>query len=153
MLLYAQDRLLVGWVERVAICPGNMVLHAKLDTGARHSSLNARNMELFKRQGVSWVRFDVIDKSGRRETFEKPVVRTAKIKDHVRPADRRPVIRMGICLGNFYQETEVNLTDRSDFNYQLLIGRSFMLRHFMVDPSAKYTRQPLCNVDCERQTF
>ncbi len=151
--LSAQDRMVVGWVEKVMICPGNLVLHAKLDTGARHSSLNAQNMKLFKRQGKAWVRFDVVNRSGQRETFEKPVVRTAKIKDHIRPADRRPVIQLGICLGDYYKEIEVNLTDRSEFKYQLLIGRSFMAEHFWVDPSTKYMRQLPSAIGCENQSF
>ena len=153
MLLSAQDRTVVGWVEEIVICPGHMVLHAKLDTGARCSSLNAQNMTLFKRQGVSWVRFEVVDRSGRTETFEKPVIRTVRIKDHIRPADRRPVIRLGICLGNYYKEAEVNLTDRSEFKYQILVGRSFMAGHFSVDPSIKYSRPPSCAGTCEKPSY
>lgn len=153
IVLSAQDRTVLGWVEEVVICPGNMVLHAKLDTGARCSSLNAQNMTLFKRQGVSWVRFEVVDRSGRKETFEKPVIRTARIKDHRRPADRRPVIRLGICMGNYFKEADVNLSDRSEFKYQILIGRSFIAGHFSVDPSIKYTQRPSCAGDCEKLSY
>ena len=46
-----------GWIENVSIFPGNFKIKAKLDTGARNSSLNARNMEEFYRDGDKWVRF------------------------------------------------------------------------------------------------
>jgi hypothetical protein len=47
-------------------------------------------------------------------------------------------------LGDFYREAEVNLVDRSGFNYQMLIGRSFLAGNLIVDPSIKYTTKPIC---------
>jgi hypothetical protein len=61
----------------------------------------------------------------------------------------RPVIRLGICLGNVYKEVEVNLQDRSKFNYQMLIGRSYLKNSFLVDASATFTVETNCqgNID------
>ena len=52
--------------------------------------------------------------------------------------------RMGICIGNYYSEAEVNLVDRSRFKYPLLIGRSFMGDRLLIDPSAQFTLEPGC---------
>ena len=133
-----------GWVERVSIHPGNLKIKAKLDTGARHSSLNAAHIDAFERGGEKWVRFDVINWKNRIERIEAKVIRTAKIKQHGRESAKRPVIQMGICLGTVYKEVEVNLQNRSNFNYQLLIGRSFLKNAFLVDVSATFTREPNC---------
>ena len=46
-----QDRPVVGWVERVRIYPGAILLPAKLDTGADHCSLNALNLSQISRGG------------------------------------------------------------------------------------------------------
>ena len=54
---------------------------------------------------------------------------------------------LGICLGNVYKEVEVNLEDRSKFNYQLLIGRSYLKNSFLVDASATFTLKPNCQVN------
>jgi hypothetical protein len=73
----------------------------------------------------------------------------ATIKQHGAESATRPVIRLGICLGNVYKEVEVNLQDRSKFNYQLLIGRSYLKNSFLVDASATFTIKTQCqkNID------
>jgi hypothetical protein len=134
----------VGWLEKVRIYPENLIIHAKLDTGARNSSLNAPHVHLFKRQGESWVRFDVTDRLGKTATLQRKVRRITKIKQHDRPSDLRPVVRLSICLGDTFKVVEVNLRDRSDFNYQMLIGRSFLKEDFVVDASVKFTKRPKC---------
>ena len=40
-----EDKLIVGWVEKVRLFPGNVVVHAKVDTGADNSSLNVPKMK------------------------------------------------------------------------------------------------------------
>jgi hypothetical protein len=134
----------VGWVENVSIFPGNFKIKAKLDTGARHSSLNAADIHEFDRGGEKWVRFSLKNWKGRTENFEAKVLRMATIKQHDKQSVMRPVIRLGICLGSVYKEVEVNLEDRRKFNYQMLIGRSFLKKSFLVDASVTFTLQPSC---------
>ena len=55
----AREKQIVGWIEEARVYPGGLLIHAKLDTGARHSSLNVRSVTDFKRNGKKWVRFDV----------------------------------------------------------------------------------------------
>jgi hypothetical protein len=138
------DKYVVGWIEYVTLFPKNMKIKAKLDTGARHSSLNAVNSAEFKRGEDTFVRFEVTNWKGRTETIEAQVIRTAKIKQHDSKPERRSVIRIGICLGQLYREVEVNLVNRSNFNYQLLIGRSFLKGKFVVDPSKTFTIKTDC---------
>ncbi len=139
-----KDKQLVGWVEYVTILPENLKIKAKLDTGARNSSLNAVNIVEIKRGGDTFVRFDLINWKGRTETIEAKVIRITKIKKHNSEPDRRPVIQINICLGKFYKEVEVNLVNRSNFNYQMLIGRSFLKGEFAVDPSKTFTIKTDC---------
>ena len=61
MLAFAEEKHIAGWIERVSIYPGNIKIKAKLDTGAKISSLNAKNLEQFKRNGDTWVRFEVLN--------------------------------------------------------------------------------------------
>lgn len=138
------DRLVVGVIERVIVFPGNLPLHAKVDTGARTSSLNAQNIITFRRAGARFVRFSVTNREGRRVEFERRVVRRVRIKEIGRPSLRRPVIRLGLCLGDVYRLTDVTLADRSNFNYQILVGRRFMSQRIIVDPSREYTTEPSC---------
>lgn len=133
-----------GWVERIKLYPGKLDLRAKLDTGAKTSSLNATQIHEFERQGHKWVRFDVVNNRGKKITLEKPVHRVVRIKRHTTKPQMRPVIRIDICLGSVYKEAEVNLVNRSNFNYQMLIGRNFLKDAFIVDPAVTFITKPGC---------
>jgi hypothetical protein len=140
----AHGKQVVGWVEKVRIYPGNIIIRAKLDTGARNSSLHASHITEFTRNGEEWVRFEVTGRNGKAVPVESKVHRVAKIKRQDAKPERRLAIVVGICLGDFYKEVEVNLVDRSDFIYQMLIGRSFMRGNLIVEPSVTYTTNPIC---------
>jgi hypothetical protein len=140
----AGEKIIMGWIEKVRIYPGNFVVHAKLDSGAEYSSLDAANLTEFDRNGQHWVRFDLTERDGQKITLERPLLRWAPIQRHNQEPQRRPVITLGLCLGNIYKETEVNLIDRKNYQYRMLIGRKFMEGAVIIDPSAKYTVEPEC---------
>jgi hypothetical protein len=139
-----KEKQVVGWVEVVTLLPENLQVKAKLDTGARNSSLNATNIVEFKRQGETFVRFELTNWKGRVETKEAQVIRVAKIKQHNSEPEQRPVVRIGLCLGNISKQVEVNLVNRSNFNYPMLIGRSFLKGDFVIDPARTYTVPANC---------
>ncbi|MCK8515462.1 RimK/LysX family protein [Methylonatrum kenyense] len=137
---------ILGWIETVQLQAGGFAVDAKLDTGADNSSLNAPEVEEFEKDGDTWVRFTVGNGEDEEATFEKPLHRTARIRS-ASGTSERPVVKMEICLGNTVREVEVNLADRSGLSYQMLIGRSFMKDHILVDSGSKYTAEPNCGDD------
>ena len=142
----AEQRPVFGWVEKVLVTPGDLPIHAKLDTGADFSSLSAENVEEFDKDGVPWVRFSIKNRYGKKTKFEKEIKRMAVIKRHNGKNQRRAVIRLGICLGHSYMEEDVNIVDRSRFEYQMLIGRSYLAGLATIDPAVTYTTEPNCIV-------
>lgn len=138
------DKVTIGWLEKVNITPTGMGLVAKIDTGAKTSSIRAEILELKQKEGKPWVRFKLTDKKGESHTLELPVERTARIKKHGGGLFERPVVKLGICLGKVYKEAEVNLASRMSFNYTILLGRTFLEDQFVVDVSRKFTRKPRC---------
>lgn len=137
---------IVGYAETARLYPGDFALRAKIDTGATTSSLNARDIVGFAREGRQWVRFHVTNEENRTIRFERPVVRIVRIKDLSGPAIPRPVIMLGICVADVFRVTEVNLSDRAGFNYQLLVGRRFLRQTLAVDPGRQFTRPPRCEI-------
>jgi hypothetical protein len=136
-----------GWLEHVSVDGGRLVLEAKLDTGAKTSSISAPQMKAFQRDGHDWVRFRIEDAGEPRRghvDLERPVVRWAEVKRHGEASDRRPVIELDICLGHDRRTVETSLTDRSHFNYPVLLGRNFLAGAAVVDAGRKYTVRPQC---------
>lgn len=143
----AGERTVFGRIEHVHVARA-FTLSAKLDTGADTSSLDARDIKRFRRRGRSMVRFTVIDQETDSSlTLERPLVRIAKIKRHGGAYQRRPVVQVTICLGSVHEQIEINLIDRANFEYPLLLGTSALVGNAVVDPALEFTREP----ECERQ--
>jgi hypothetical protein len=142
------NKQIFGWVEATLVSSERIKMKAKLDTGAKTSSLHALNIERFKRDGQRMVRFDIEDpEDGRRVTLERPLVRSVRIKESEENASsRRPVVELWICIGDIGRNLEVNLVDRSRFIYPLLIGRSAMEGLILVDSDETFTQSPTCGV-------
>ncbi len=146
----AAEPTLYGRYEYIALPEiGGEVLKAKMDTGALTASLSAKDIEMFTRDGDEWVRFRLGTKDASNKVYEHKISRISKIKtrseededdkDEAAPT-KRPVVDLELCLGNVKRTVEVNLTDRSSFNYPLLIGAK-ALREFgaAVNPARRFT--------------
>jgi hypothetical protein len=134
-----------GWVEWTYIEPHHVHVKAKLDSGAQTSSLSAINVERFKRDGDEWIRFQVPISAADGGTAEPQLVdmerrleREVLIKRHGGGPSRRPVVNIGVCLGTEAFVTPVTLTDRSRFNYPLLLGRSALRGRSLLDADQTY---------------
>ena len=140
----AEEKEVIGWIEKVKIFPANIVVQAKLDTGADYSSLNASNIQEFEKNNRKMIKFEVTNRYGQKATIEREIVRIAMVKKHFGKAQRRPVVRLGICVGSRYMDADVNLVDRTNFENQMLIGRSFMAGNLLLDPAMTFTAEPSC---------
>ena len=133
-----------GWVEPALLLPERINFMAKLDTGAENSSLNSQDISIVEDQGIEYVRFVVNSREGQQHSLQLPLLRYGKIKRHFGKSQERPVVMMEICLGDMRQTVPVNLVDRSGFNYQLLLGRSFLAPKLLVDSEIMETTLPQC---------
>jgi hypothetical protein len=142
----AQAKQVIGWVEKAALVEVNLLVHAKIDTGADHSSLNAADYQLIDKKDGQWVRFRVTNREGLSVIIEKQLLRYANIKRKNQPPEKRPVVELAICIGNVYKIVAVSLVDRSNYDYQMLIGRSFLSENSLVDSAMQYTTKPECEL-------
>jgi hypothetical protein len=134
------DKFLIGRIEEIRLTPPGRIFHARIDTGANTSSLDARNIEAFERDGNSWVRFEIQDpKEETRYTVEKPVVRHVLIiQASSEEKDRRPVIELQFQIGRVKRIEEFTLEDRTHMDYQVLIGRNILRDLMVVDVAQKF---------------
>ncbi len=134
-----------GWVEWTYIEPHHVHVKAKLDSGAKTSSLSAVDVERFTQDGDIWMRFKVPISAADGGTDEPQLIamesrleKEVLIKRHGGRPSRRPVVNISVCLGAQAFVTPVTLTDRSHFNYPLLLGRSALRDRVLLDVSQTY---------------
>ena len=150
----AAEPTLYGRYEYIKLPEIGETLKSKMDTGALTASLSAKNIKTFTRDGDEWVSFQLATEGASSKVYEHKVSRISKIKSRADEDDdkdeavsaKRPVVDLEMCLGNVKRTVEVNLTDRSSFNYPLLIGAK-ALREFgaAVNPARRYTAdKPEC---------
>jgi hypothetical protein len=130
---------MVGQLEQVWLQNLQLALPARIDTGAETASLDARNIELFERNGRRWVRFEIQHpETGDAIQMERKLKRmVAIIQSNTAESERRPVIKLGVTIGHISQTAEFTLSDRSHLDYQLLIGRNILQDVMLVDVSEK----------------
>lgn len=140
-----EEKKIFGYVEDIKVMELDWVMEAKLDTGATTSSLDARDVEPFEKDGEEWVRFKVVDRdTGTESWLERPVERKVRIKRHSGKSQTRYVVNLTFCVDNMKIEDEVSLTSRKGFNYPVLVGRNHMAGRIIVDPSQRFTDDPDC---------
>lgn len=131
-----------GWREWVALPElGVDWIKAKIDTGARTSSLHAFDVNEFSRDGEDWVRFAV---HPWQESQEDAVVHECRVHDRraVRSssghAEDRIVVRLRLRLAGQDVTGEVTLTNRDEMGFRMLIGREVLRQGFAIDPAKSF---------------
>ena len=162
-----------GWLEHARVMPNGLLMRAKLDSGAKTTSIHAEilppefavntspdeamadligDAELDDEDMGSgetpddppaaeiapifdtsmedpmpeMITFKLTSRRGREVIFTEPVVRWVSIRRRGGGTIVRPVVNMDLCIGGIRVNGEVNLADRSGFNYPLLVGRNML---------------------------
>lgn len=139
-----QPLAIIGWREIVQLPQlGLGDVPAKIDTGARTSSLHATEIEEFERDGRKYVRFKVdVPGSDGPQGCEAIHVAVRSITSSNGETQRRYVIKTMLSVGSLTFRAEVSLADRSDMKFPMLIGRSSLRRRFLVDSGHSWLQSP-----------
>lgn len=114
---------------------------ARVDSGAKTSSLHAFNIKPFKRGGQSWVSFEVHPLQNNRRVIircESEVVDKRSVKSSSGIAEKRYVIRTMLEHKGEKWDIELTLTNRDSMGYRMLLGREAMVGRILVDPAASF---------------
>ncbi len=129
---------IIGETEVIHLPEFSAPFEARIDTGATTSSIDAREIRTFERDGKKWVSFVVEARSGKAShKYELPVVRTVRIKRHNAASIERISVMMTFRIGHLTLEREFTLSDRAKFQYPVLIGRNVINGLAAVDPSRR----------------
>lgn len=138
----SHSNTLIGWREWVSLPDAGVDwIKAKIDTGARTSSLHAFDVVEFEREGEAWVRFRVNpwqDTNADATIVECPVHDRRAVRSSSGHAQERLVVLLAIRLVDQLVVSEVTLSNRDEMGFRMLIGREALRRGFIVDPARSF---------------
>jgi len=154
-----EHRVEIGSSAYVDIVETKMKFLARIDTGARITSLHALNIRLEGKKSLIQVKkikklegmpfhdkrkneaykhnigrlisFDTVNEKGDIKRVKARVINVARVRN-AQGVEYRYVIRLGLKYKNIIKYKEVNLRDRSNMSYKLLIGRNWLNDDFVI---------------------
>ncbi|MFV0320328.1 MAG: ATP-dependent zinc protease [Microbacterium sp.] len=130
-----------GWREWVGL-PDLQVewIKAKLDTGARSSSLHATDVELIP-GSPDRVRFRVLPWQATDDdavAYECPVHDRRIVRSSSGHSEERYTVLLDVVLMGRRVAAEVTLSSRDEMGFRMLIGREVLRRGFLVDAARSF---------------
>ncbi len=116
---------------------GIPAIKARVDSGAKTSSIHASNIEIFSKDGVDWVRFEVDpiqDDSSILIKCESKLLRSKMIKSSMGASEERLMIRTALTLGEDTYLIKLTLASRDTMNYRMLLGREALNKRYLINP-------------------
>ena len=137
-----RNRQIVGWREWVSLPDlGIASVKAKLDTGAKTSTLHAWDRERFEIDGAPWVRFHAHASESERFRPVQCAVPLTDCRWIANPGGTRElryIITTTVGIGGETWPIELSLTERDDLKFRVLIGREAMRGRLIVDPRRSF---------------
>ena len=137
-----QPKLTLGWREWVSLPElGLDRIKAKVDTGARTSTLHAFEVRDFEEDGRKRVEFKIHPQQKNNEKVTvcvADVVDERVVRDSGGHEELRWVIQSALAIGEHSWPIEITLTSRDDMLFRMLIGRTAITGRAVVDPARSY---------------
>ena len=117
---------------------------AKIDSGAKTSSLHASDIETFERDGETWVRFNAHTGSRNKQRTTKceaQLIELKRVKSSNGHLQERHTIRTQMVLGDRSWPVEFTLTCRKSMRYRMLMGCTAMLDgNLVITPGLRFVQ-------------
>ena len=132
----------VGWREWVQL-PDlvDTPIKAKVDTGAKTSSLHAFFIEPYTKDGKPWVKFLLHPNQNDNDLeveCHAAISDQREVSDSGGHKENRYVIESTIILGKEVLIAEITLTDRDSMSFRMLLGRNLLRGSCIVDSGSSF---------------
>lgn len=117
---------------------GIPVIKARVDSGAKTSSIHASNIEVFSKDGADWVRFEVDpiqDNPNIMVKCEAKLLRSKMVKSSMGASEERLMIRTPLTIGKDTFTIKLTLASRDTMNYRMLLGREALNGRYLINPA------------------
>lgn len=120
---------------------GIPAIKARVDSGAKTSSIQASNSKIVMRGGHEWVQFEVHPLQKNRSitvSCEALLIDKRTVRSSSGVSEERLVVRTPVRLGEQKFDIELTLTNRDNMDFRMLLGREALSGRYVVDPARNF---------------
>ena len=128
------QKQIVGATEVVLVKEADLRFKARVDTGAKTSSIHAENIHIDSSGDPRGrpISFYLVTKEGKSKKVETRVLSVVKVKTSEQ-SEQRYVVPLLIKWNDSEKIVPVTLNDRRTMQYRLLLGRNWLQGDYIVD--------------------
>jgi ribosomal protein S6--L-glutamate ligase len=133
---------------------GIPAIKARVDSGAKTSSIQATNIKIFSKRAQEWVKFEVNPLQENRSIViecEALLVDRRMVKSSSGISEERFVVKTPVTLGNETFDIELTLANRDTMEFRMLLGREALNDRYLVNPSLNYQLQDYSDTDINKK--
>lgn len=123
---------------------GIPAIKARVDSGAKTSSIQATNIKVLSKGAQEWVKFEVNPLQDNRSIAiecEARLVDRRMVKSSSGISEERLVVRTPLTLGDLTFDIELTLANRDTMEFRMLLGREAINERYIVNPALNYQAQ------------
>ncbi|RRQ49760.1 30S ribosomal protein S6--L-glutamate ligase [Maribacter algicola] len=123
---------------------GVPAIKARVDSGAKTSSIQATNLKIVNKGAQEWVKFEVNPLQENRSialNCEARLIDRRMVKSSSGISEERLVVRTPVTLGENTFDIELTLANRDTMEFRMLLGREALTDRYIVNPAVNYQIQ------------
>jgi ribosomal protein S6--L-glutamate ligase len=132
---------------------GIPAIKARVDSGAKTSSIQAINTKIVMRNGDEWVQFEVHPLQKNRSITipcEARLIDKRTVRSSSGVSEERLVVKTPLKLGADIFDIELTLTSRDTMDFRMLLGREALSGRYVVDPGSMLLMGDFSEEDLEK---
>lgn len=131
------EKTLIGWREWVELPEWGLRLKAKIDTGAKSSSLDVEDIQVLSE---SCIAFNVhqLRKSDKVVPVKAELIKSSAVRSSNGITQKRHVVRTTLRLCGVEKPILITLTSRRRMIHRMLLGREALADDFLIDAGADH---------------
>ena len=120
---------------------GVPAIKARVDSGAKTSSIQATNLKVYTKGIQEWVRFEINPLQDNRSiaiACEARLVDRRMVKSSSGISEVRLVVKTPLTIGDDTFDVELTLANRDTMEFRMLLGREALNERYIVNPALNY---------------
>ncbi|MFH6602774.1 30S ribosomal protein S6--L-glutamate ligase [Maribacter algicola] len=133
---------------------GIPAIKARVDSGAKTSSIQASNIKVYNKGAQEWVKFEVNPLQENRSIAigcDARLIDRRMVKSSSGISEERLVVRTPVTLGKDSFDIELTLANRDTMEFRMLLGREAINGRYIVNPALNYQVQGFSDDDINKK--